>query len=81
MTIGELIALLESYPSDMRVVVNGYEGGYDDLSPQQIAAERITLNTGVHDWVGRHGDPRDASINASEFPEVVDALVLRRTSN
>ena len=81
MTIGELIQLLESYPSDMRVVVNGYEEGYDDLSPEQISVVRILLNTGVHAWEGRHGYPRDVSERMQNHAGPVDALVLRRTSN
>ena len=43
MTVGELIQLLERYPPDMRVVVNGYEEGYDDLSPEQISIVRVLL--------------------------------------
>lgn len=81
MTIGELIQLLESYPPDMRVVVNGYEEGYDDLSPEQISVARILLNTGAHSWQGRHGDPRDVSERSRNQARSVDALVLRRTSN
>ena len=81
MTIGELIQLLESYPPDMRVVVNGYEEGYDDLSPEQISVARILLNTGAHSWQGRHGDPRDVSERSRSHARSVDALVLQRTSN
>ena len=81
MTIGELIQLLESYPPDLRVVVNGYEEGYDDLSPEQISVVRILLNTGVRAWEGRHGDPRDVSERVQNHAVPVDALVLRRTSN
>ena len=51
MTIEELIQLLAQHPPDLRVVVNGYEDGFDDPD----------------------GLPGDA--------EVVEALVLRRTSN
>ena len=57
MTVGQLIPVLQSYPQDMRVVVNGYEDSYDDLSPKQISAVRIALNTGKHVWEGRHGRP------------------------
>lgn len=32
MTIGELIEELKKHPSDMRVVVNGYESGSNDVS-------------------------------------------------
>ena len=46
MTIEELVRLLATYPPDMRVVVNGYEDGYDDLSPEQLRRVKITLNTG-----------------------------------
>ena len=81
MTIGELIQFLERYPPDMRVVVNGYEEGYDDLSPEQISVARILLNTGVHAWQGRHGDPRDVSRRSPNHTRPVDALVFQRTSN
>ena len=81
MTIGELIQLLEGYPPDMRVVVNGYEEGYDDLSPEQISVARILLNTGVHAWQGRHGDPRDVSQRSPNHARPVDGLVFQRTSN
>ncbi len=37
MTVAGSIDLLKRYPGDMRIVVNGYEQGYDDLSPQQIS--------------------------------------------
>ena len=78
MTIGELIRLLESYPSQMRVVVNGYEEGWDDLSSEQISVIEIQLNTGLHRWQGQHGDPRDVSKRSST---PVEALVLGRLSN
>ncbi len=61
MTVSELIELLQEYPADLRVVVNGYEEGYDDLSPEQISVAKISLNTGKHHWEGQHGDPRDHS--------------------
>lgn len=46
MTIDELIQLLENYPLGLRIVVNGYENGYDDLTPERLSVVRITLNTG-----------------------------------
>lgn len=82
MTVSQLIKVLQNQPGDVRVVVNGYEGGFDDLSPDQISLVRIALNTGVDDWLGQHGevDHVPACSEASEIT-VVDALVLRRTSN
>ena len=41
MTVSELIELLKTHSADLRVVVNGYEDGYDDLSPEQISTDRI----------------------------------------
>ncbi len=76
MTVEELIAVLQKYPSDLRVVVNGYEEGYDDLAPEQITQTRIVLNTGKHDWQGVHGHPDDAKGQIT-----VEAVVLQRTSH
>ena len=47
MTVYELIQLLRKHPPDLRVVVDGYEDGYDDLSPEQLQTVKITLNTGT----------------------------------
>ncbi len=77
MTVKELAHLLETYPPDLRVVVNGYEDGYDDLSPERIVSAEIALNTGKHQWEGQHGDPNGLT---DEY-RAVEALVLRRTSN
>lgn len=76
MTIEELIRLLESYSPDMRVVVNGYEEGYDDLSPEQVNVVKIELDTGTREWEGQHGEYEGSGDN-----RLSDALVLRRVSN
>ncbi len=81
MTVHKLIRLLENHPADMRVVVNGYEEGYDDLSPEQISVRTIRLNTGKNDWEGCHGDVDDKPGDRVENSPVIEALVLRRTSN
>ncbi len=81
MTVSELIETLKAHPGDLRVVVNGYEEGYDGLSPGQISVRRIALNTGVEDWEGQHGEADDVPADASEPAKIVDALVLRRSSN
>ena len=36
MTVKELTEFLEKYPDDLRVVVNGYEKGFDDISFERI---------------------------------------------
>ncbi len=81
MTVSEVIKLLQEYPSTLRVVVNGYEEGYDDLSPEQISILKISLNTGKYHWEGQHGDPRHRVEETSDGIEVEEALVLRRVSN
>ena len=81
MTVNEMINILKGYPGDLRVVVNGYEEGYDDLSPGQISVVPIALNTGVHGWEGRHGYPWDASARVAGSATIVDALVLHRMSH
>ena len=77
MTVGQLVRILQEYPQDMRVVVNGYEDGYDDLSPKQVVPIKIELNTGKHTWEGKHGDPDSLTVT----DDIVAALVLRRESN
>ncbi|MDE0330884.1 MAG: hypothetical protein OXL41_03365 [Nitrospinae bacterium] len=79
--VGELIELLRRYPEDLRVVVNGYENGYDDLTPGRISTEKISLETGKHEWEGRHGEPPYPKEESPDGAEIVEALVLRRTSN
>lgn len=81
MTAKELMKLLQTYPLDLRVVVNGYEEGYDDLSPAQIHVVTISLNTGKHPWEGAHGDPDGLSRSAPDDAKLVEALILRRVSN
>ncbi|MDE0262941.1 MAG: hypothetical protein OXJ37_11115 [Bryobacterales bacterium] len=81
MTVRELINVLERYSSDMRVVVDGYEQGYDDLSPEQISMVRIALDTGMHEWEGRHAYRNEVPADFAGQIETVDALVLRRVSN
>ena len=77
MNVEELVRILQTYPPDLRVVVNGYEDGYDDLSPERIVPVKIVLNTGQHRWEGKHGDPDSPTDGA----DMVEALVLRRVSN
>lgn len=80
-TVSELISLLRIYPDDLRVVVDGYEDGFDDLSPGQLSVVRIGLNTGKEVWEGDHGDARFLPAERNTAAEVVEALALRRTSH
>lgn len=80
LTVRMLIRLLSEHPPDLRVVVDGYEAGYDDLSAGQLQRVRIALGVGEEWWVGDHEDP-DLVIPKERRPsESVEALALRRRS-
>ncbi len=81
MTVNELAQLLAAYPPDLRVVVDGYEDGYDDLSPEQLAMAKVALDVGDQDWVGKHGDANYLPQEKLVGLKVEEALVLRRTSH
>ncbi len=82
MTIRAIIDLLRTYPEDMRVVVSGYEQGYDNLSPEQISVVPVTLNTGINQWEGWHRNLHDfPSASREEAETITEVLALHRTSN
>jgi hypothetical protein len=80
MTVKELAELLERYPDDLRVVVNGYEDGFDDLAPERISVKKIQLDTKTHDWEGQHSGFYDSEKETTDNAEIVEALVFRRAS-
>ena len=54
-TVGELIAALRQFPTDMRVVVPGVESGYDDVTQ----AARVVIVPGRRKrnaYDGKHED-------------------------
>lgn len=53
MTVSELIEQLKEYPGDMRVLVPGYEGGYNDSG---LKTEEIVFNFSKNDawYYGPH---------------------------
>lgn len=55
MTIQQLLEELSKYPPSMQVVVDGYEGGYDDPTccVKEIAA---IPPAGRHEWYGKYDD-------------------------
>ncbi len=81
MTVNELIRLLETHPPDLRVVVDGYEDGYDDLSPEQLRMVKISLNTGTREYVGAHDDVDYVPKEKLAGLEIEEALALQRTSH
>ena len=80
MTVKELAELLGKYPDDLRVVVNGYEEGYDDLAAERISVVKIQLDTQIYDWEGQHSDFYGSEKEISDDAEIVETLVFRRVS-
>ena len=56
MNVQQLIEELQKYPPEMRVIVDGYEGGYSDL--ESLKTKQIRLNVHNKDewWFGLHDD-------------------------
>lgn len=75
MTVAELIRILRNHPDDMRVVVNGYEEGFDDLEADLIHVRELRMNAGEKWWEGRHRELWD---KRAEGNAIVEALVLPR---
>ena len=80
MTVKELVELLRKYPDDLRVVVNGYEDGFDDVSPERISVIKIQLDTQTYDWEGQHSDFHGSETEITDNAKIVEALVFRRVS-
>ncbi len=79
MTVQQLIALLATYPPELRVVVNGYEDGFDDVESDRVSVTRIELDVGEDWWDGRHAAAADRAAD-EHVGRVVDALALWRAS-
>ena len=76
MTVEELIQLLSAYPADLRVMVQGYEDGYDDLEADWAIAGEAILNVNSAWYYGRH--ERALTGDDQTGGETVQALFLRR---
>lgn len=57
MTIRELIAHLDQYPPDVRIVVSGYEGGYNDVTI--LKTVQIKPDARTEWWMGQHEEAEE----------------------
>jgi hypothetical protein len=82
-TVAELIAKLQELPQDARVVIDGYEGGVEDVT--QVTMAPILLDVrhiedtmeGNHElWRGT--DALEPQVEASERPADETAVYLPR---
>jgi hypothetical protein len=64
MTVNELIEQLQNYPSDMRVLTLGYEGGLNDM---YIKSDTVVFNVNSKDtWY--YGPHEYAGYDADDYP-------------
>ena len=75
MTVAELIAQLQQYPAHMPVLVEGYEGGYNDVTPSRLSVQEIQRDVNPEEewYYGPHDYPEDPTAVPT-----VTSLILRR---
>lgn len=82
LTVGELIACLQTYPQGMRVMVQGYETGLTDVKIARCSVEKVYLDISPPErtYSGEHRTfrPDDEIDDDCEGKPTVDALVLWR---
>jgi len=76
MTIKELIEELNKYNPDTLVMVNGYEGGYDDISNIGLEYD-IVLNYHTASYYGSHeSESMVTNKERLQTAQIVNALIL-----
>lgn len=75
MTVDELRAAIDGLPGEMRVMVNGYEGGLVD--PVIVPPTEVELNTHDSDVYGPHDFPGQGW---EEPKGTVRAIIISRNS-
>lgn len=80
MTVKALKELLNQYPENLCVVVNGYEDGYDGIAQEHISVRKVQLNTKTKDWEGQHSDLDRLNQAKADAAETAEALVFHRAS-
>lgn len=76
MNVNQLIKRLQMYPPDLRVVVRGYEGGYNDVDTFENL--KIVLDYHSAWYYGKHEDVESLYGNNAERlnTNAVDALQI-----
>lgn len=54
MTVGELVRHLQNFKPDLRVLVDGYEDGYEDIEPGCVDVVRAVIDYQEPGWEGPH---------------------------
>ncbi len=75
MKIAELIKILETYPKELEIMVDGYEGGYDDIDEKRICKKKLKKENS-EDWLG---DYEESDLVKNDNP-AFEAIILERKS-
>lgn len=73
MTVAQLRAALADLPQDARVIVDGYEGGYDDVGKVTIIPVAIGRTSA---YCGAHDDPSSLGPEWGEPSYPIESCVL-----
>lgn len=65
-TVGEAIELLQKYPKEWRLLVDGFEGGYDD---PEVHGQEVVLMKNRLPWNGPYDDA--ANFSGTPFKAVI----------
>lgn len=80
MTIKELIIKLRNYPEEMRVIIEGYEGGFNDIS--SIKEKTIAVDVNKEWYLGQHIDSDDEyMMEKADHPVIEKALLFAGKNN
>ena len=71
MTVKELKEYLSNFPDDLRVMIHGYEGGYNDLTGGK--QRKIALDVNKAWYYGSH---EEADLTIKKGVKIIDALTL-----
>ena len=76
MKIKELIKILEKFPPDLEIMVEGYEGGYEDIEDKRMRKLKLKKVDNHENWVG---DYEEADLVKNSNP-IFEAIILSRKS-
>lgn len=76
MEIKKLIEILQKYPPQTKVMVDGYEGGYDEIEEKNI--KKVTVQK-LDNYANYQGEFEDLEIAKNQNP-AFEALILGRKS-
>lgn len=72
MTAGELIEYLQEFDPKTRVLVKGYEGGFDDIEVTEPIP--VLLNVHTEWWYGKHDRP---SLEDTSSKKPIEAILIK----